>query len=398
MTRALVYVSVFLIFASCPSVFASDGSSTSASLLNCSEGFSQLLRARGPAFPKAPPPPARLPENATLALIHERYQELLRYSESIGVPLHGKVSSPDIRDRALGIRFHSQRLVDDTDYAIMEKNRSLITPYAWISNPTHESYARSQQKFLSAIGFVDQRNADGMPLGASLLKEIHRQVYDGLPFHGFEGRRLASRYRNGEIDKATFEKLKIEAFEKNKELAGVPHRSLVGRYREVEIDQIFHGGSSFLPDGTRYFTAAELKAFQENPLMQLEGAGVKEISPGKFRAKFFYHDVKKVSGAVNQVMSQADEALKNAKNAEEKVAIIVRLQRDLVSIHPFLDGNGRTIRLLGDLLYTRNGLPPGLRPNNRDLEMSAEEAQNFARKNMAEYLNAWIKEFEGRVR
>jgi hypothetical protein len=41
----------------------------------------------------------------------------------------------------------------------------------------------------------------------------------------------------------------------------------------------------------------------------------------------------------------------------DPVRIVARMEQWLIGIHPFKDGNGRTIRLLGDLLLTSLGLP-----------------------------------------
>lgn len=42
------------------------------------------------------------------------------------------------------------------------------------------------------------------------------------------------------------------------------------------------------------------------------------------------------------------------------VAVAARAHRELVTIHPFVDGNGRTARLLQNLLLMRRGFPPAV--------------------------------------
>ena len=46
----------------------------------------------------------------------------------------------------------------------------------------------------------------------------------------------------------------------------------------------------------------------------------------------------------------------------------------LVAIHPFMDGNGRTARLLMDVLLLREGYPPvAVRPENRKIYLDTLE-------------------------
>lgn len=45
-------------------------------------------------------------------------------------------------------------------------------------------------------------------------------------------------------------------------------------------------------------------------------------------------------------------------NEKQYIDLVADLQRDLVAIHPFKDGNGRTTRLIMNYLLTKEGLPP----------------------------------------
>ncbi len=135
-------------------------------------------------------------------------------------------------------------------------------------------------------------------------------------------------------------------------------------------------------NGRRYMTEAEFQGLSKNPNLSMVPGSMTKESDGKIRAEFRYVDVAKVEATVRDVLDRTNQSIANGKSVEDKVRAIVTMQRDLLSAHPFLDGNGRTVRLLADLLYNRIGLPHPARPNERDLEMSIEEATEFVRSQM----------------
>lgn len=115
-----------------------------------------------------------------------------------------------------------------------------------------------------------------------------------------------------------------------------------------------------------------------------------------FHAVIFYTPVPKVDSAVRgafQSFQQKFASLQSAdperKNITAWIDLIVELQRHIVMIHPFLDGNGRSSRFLTDFLFGVIGLPPPLYPNEQDLVGSAEDSREFALKAMEAYLAAY---------
>lgn len=247
--------------------------------------------------------------------------------------------------------------------------------------------------WLSGLRFV-QADANGAPLDLELLQKLHRITTQSLPFHGFEGRRIRQRLDRGEITRDEFRTLLVRAYEGNEEVSGVPHAKLRGKLRSEEADQIWHAGSSSQTGVGRVFTAEELTAMRGNAYLRVDEAKLKKVGPDAWDGRAYYTDVSQVEGATRAVLSRANAQLGRARSPDEALLVIIRLEKDLISIHPFLDGNGRTVRLAGDLLRRRNGLPPPLYPNEADLTMSEADAFEFHRRAMIDYVNEWTRRLE----
>lgn len=61
---------------------------------------------------------------------------------------------------------------------------------------------------------------------------------------------------------------------------------------------------------------------------------------------------------LSQLMDDMISSYERSKAREHPVALAAKLHFDLVHIHPFVDGNGRTARLLGNLELIRSGFAP----------------------------------------
>ena len=280
--------------------------------------------------------------------------------------------------RKINKNIEPQRLINQNDWKFA-RSKTKDDPWKIYGDKVIDNWFKGL-KFIRSLPPRQKINSD-------LLKKIHKITTDGLSFHGFEGRRIRLRYDNGEISKEEMSKLLKRAFEKNEEIAGVPHSGLSGVYRSHPIDQIVHGGSSFSRDGSRYFTALELKKVRENKYMTVDEKSVKKIEEGKYTGTAYYHDVAKIDAAVDKILETAEKKLQKTRDLREIVRTIIVMKKDLISVHPFLDGNGRSIRLLGDYLLTRYNLPPPLYPNEADLTMSLDEATDFYLKGMKDYLS-----------
>lgn len=90
-------------------------------------------------------------------------------------------------------------------------------------------------------------------------------------------------------------------------------------------------------------------------------------------------DALHVQSSMEELMNWYDSA-----TAMHPVQRAARLHVDFVGIHPFIDGNGRTARLLMNLELMKNGFPPLIVPMERRLEYyealdSAHTTQDYDR-------------------
>ncbi|MBI4860148.1 MAG: Fic family protein [Candidatus Riflebacteria bacterium] len=173
--------------------------------------------------------------------------------------------------------------------------------------------------------------------------------------------------------------------------SGVDHEQLVGVYRSDPLESFVHNGESFLPDGRRYLIPDELDRLRSNRFFRVDESSIVRIGPEKILGTVHYVAVHSVGENVRTVLENADRRLRRPSSPHRAVRTIVTLARDLLSIHPFIDGNGRTVRLLADHLLSCRGLPPCLYPNELDLLMTEDEAYHFTLRGMCAYVDEMEK-------
>lgn len=71
----------------------------------------------------------------------------------------------------------------------------------------------------------------------------------------------------------------------------------------------------------------------------------------------YFVGFEKVEAYTKKLVSNLESGLQNASGTEEKLNLSFTMQYDLVTIHPFYDGNGRTSRLLMNFVQAYFNLP-----------------------------------------
>jgi Fic family protein len=61
---------------------------------------------------------------------------------------------------------------------------------------------------------------------------------------------------------------------------------------------------------------------------------------------------------INRLNTQKEKIQKGDKDAMNPVEVALRFHLDFITIHPFYDGNGRTVRILTNLILIAYGYPP----------------------------------------
>ncbi len=278
----------------------------------------------------------------------------------------------------------AKRLINQEDWKkSLKKNPD--APWKAYGDDTINAWIKGREYILSL--------PNNTKIDSQLLKNIHYIVTEKHKFHGFEGRRIVKNFSDGKIS-ADQRKISLEnAYKKNQEVSGVPHSSLRGLFRHDPIDQIIHRGSSFKKDGSRYFTKNELEKLRKNKYVTIDEKSIQKIDENSYTGVARYEDVSKIESTVKNVLNNVERKLKTVTKPIEVVRTVVSMTRDLISIHPFLDGNGRTVRLLGDYILSRYNLPPSLYPNESELILSINEASQFHLNGM----KAYLKEYQEHV-
>jgi len=104
------------------------------------------------------------------------------------------------------------------------------------------------------------------------------------------------------------------------------------------------------------------KSIEENDVLNLHAIILDRIDPEN--AGFYRRSGVRISGTdyvppnAAKVPEQMKEVYQVLNSRGEPLEIAAKIHHRFVDIHPFIDGNGRTARLLMNLYLMRNGYPP----------------------------------------
>ena len=344
------------------------------------------------------PPTAHANSPRLLTLCRSLFSELLadsgRTTQSVltagpltaselSATYRSRFQSPPIPQRTLDAR----RLINEEDWArALTQPSHLHTPWNFYGQQTMDDW-------ISTAEWI-ARDADHRPLDASLLQAIHQRSMAHHFFVGAENRRI---FEQGErLGRTREESLELarRVIRERRSVLGLDHSQFRGTFRSQSVDHLPHDGSIALGTNPhrRAFSEAELQAVRRHPYMRVDEASITPLTiSGAHQGRAYYLSPSEVPRAVEEILGTLNRELANAHTPEEVIQAVNRMQKNLIGVHPFQDGNGRTVRLFADLIYQRKGLPPPLFPNEADLEMSETEALAFTLRGMRAYLTERVR-------
>jgi hypothetical protein len=287
-----------------------------------------------------------------------------------------------------------RRLLDPTDYfahsaSVRPTADSMMAIYG-------ETVSRD---WLETADWI-QRNHAQIPVNPSTLREIHRRACAHLLFSGYEGRRVLQEIRAGRLTREEAEG-RLQAIRQGRPIQTIDHQQLRGVYRSDPLDEVEHRGSlteSLQPSSpgaspggvreSRTFSERELQGVRAIPWMRVEERSVRQNPNRTYTALTFYASPSQIEAAVAQVFSDYTRLVNHQSDPVNRLQAALDLQVALVGIHPFLDGNGRTIRLLLDLIYLKEGLPVPLEPFQEEFTLSRQERMEFVLRRMHDAVRA----------
>lgn len=241
-----------------------------------------------------------------------------------------RVDSYEFQKNVDDLRFSKQHLgTESEDYADWKK--------------AHEKFVVGAKEF---------------PIQIKTLQDIHAAVARNQYYAGFERRRVREAFRAGSLG----ENEAVDALmniDRGISFTKLDHRSFAGKLRKDPLDSFVYTGE--VASGNR-IPREDFDGMSNNPFFWRDSKSVKKFPGEQYEARFYYVPPPLVEKVTKEVIERAAAHLEAAKTDEEYMFYSAALLRDLVTIHPFLDGNGRSIRLFIDMILAKRGLALPMKP------------------------------------
>jgi hypothetical protein len=285
------------------------------------------------------------------------------------------------------IQIYAQKLQKNTLDPNIDARRLILASdwYGQEKNGTNEPwlvYSESTlQQWLRGAEFV-QKNFATMRFVSSELKQIHEQVMKGSFFKGYEQRRIRFALQSGVIAQSEGTSM-LDAIARGERInfSKVDHNSLAVRFREHALDDDLTQGRPLL------MRPGELT---ETGLAELERSDLVKVArvQNDHETQIFleFPRSSSVEPLVEIELRKLRTVLQSRQTSPEKFRELAVIYRNLLLIHPFLNGNGRAIRLFMDSVYLKMGLAPPIHSFDQEFTMTRPEIEGRLMLGMAQYL------------
>lgn len=126
-----------------------------------------------------------------------------------------------------------------------------------------------------------------------------------------------------------------------------------GILRSSDADYFISNGDHIDSHGQRYFEKSEIEGYLDNPFFFVKL--LKKREDVHVAADVHFISPREVEPAVSRVLAEAQVALAKSRTDRQYILNVFKLYKALISIHPFSDANGRSVRLfIYGLLHKRN--------------------------------------------
>ena len=187
-------------------------------------------------------------------------------------------------------------------------------------------------------------NSRSIGLNATELKKIHQISTEHV---SFEKSKKRSQLLSGEAISSKYS----------------------GHFRSSDSDYFISNGDHLDSSGQRYFKPNEIEGYLDNPFFFVQN--VKKKSEQMFEADAHFVVPKEIEGIINMVLNEGQMAVTKSVSKRQYILNIFKLYKALISIHPFSDGNGRSIRLFIYSQLLKKNLPIEYFPTLSEYESSA---------------------------